>query len=694
VSAFDGIPLAPAEHFAVNVHAALYRVIVHARRLGTLGGLDGDGLFARYPFLRADLEQMAPYLPDGQGWDETASWWHAELEAWEAGAPDGAPVPPLLALTRAGLLDAPARTALVIAGLAEEDSRLGGLLADMQPSGARGATLETLARIAGADHWTLGRSLVDAGLVEPADPAAPRAQWVPRVPAGLWEAIRGHASDTPEPGMTRRRELPGLHDLVLQPAVAARVRELPAVLAREPATTLLVRGMRGGDREEVAGAVARALGRSVLRVGDEGADADTETDAWRHCGALCTALAAMPLLVLDLAPGETVTLTRPAGYHGPLAIVLAAEGGVSGPAMLRSLTLELPPEGADERRRHWEQALPGQPVGELTERFLLGGAHLRRAAAEAVALAALDRREQVGAADVRRACRSLNRQRLETLATHLEPAGTWDALVVTERTSVRLRELERRCRHRERVLDRLSPSLRGGATRGVRALFTGASGTGKTMAARILAAELGMDLYRVDLAAVVNKYVGETEKNLHRILSTAEELDVVLLIDEGDALLASRTEVRSANDRFANLETNYLLQRLESYQGIVAVTTNAADRIDTAFSRRMDVVVNFVEPGPLERREIWALHLPGDHAADLVRLDEIAERCAMSGGQIRNAALSATLLALDRDAVLTTVDVERAVAAEYAKAGAVSPLDRDGRPDPERGLESFLEALS
>jgi SpoVK/Ycf46/Vps4 family AAA+-type ATPase len=463
------------------------------------------------------------------------------------------------------------------------------------------------------------------------------------------------------------------------------------VLARERASTLVVRGMRGSDREAVAGAVARALGRTVLRV--EGESAADEA-SWRRVGPLCTALGALPLVVLDLAPGEVVTLDAPPGYCGPLAVVLAGEGGVGGSALLRSGTIELPAEAVGERARVWAAALGDQPVDEIADRFLLGAEHLRRVAAEASAIAALDRRETVQTGDVREACRSLNRQRLESLATHVAPAGTWASLVVSERTETRLRELERRCRHRERILDRLSPSLRSGATRGVRALFTGSSGTGKTMAARILAAELGMDLFRVDLAAVVNKYVGETEKNLHRILSTAEELDVLLLIDEGDALLGARTEVRSANDRFANLETNYLLQRLEAYQGIVVVTTNAADSIDPAFARRMDVVVSFVEPGPLERREIWSLHLPSGHEADPARLDEFAERCVMSGGQIRNAALSATLLALDRDGVVRTHDVERAVSAEYGKAGAVSPLDRDGQAVPERGVDAFLEALS
>jgi len=142
------------------------------------------------------------------------------------------------------------------------------------------------------------------------------------------------------------------------------------------------------------------------------------------------------------------------------------------------------------------------------------------------------------------------------------------------------------------------PAFGVDAHRGVRALFAGASGTGKNLAARILAAVLGMDLYRVDLAAVVNGYIGETERNLHQVLSRAEALDVVLLLDGGDALLGSRTEVKSANDRDANLETNYLLRRLEHYQGIVLVTTNLGDNIDQAFQRRMDVVVPFFAPQP------------------------------------------------------------------------------------------------
>jgi SpoVK/Ycf46/Vps4 family AAA+-type ATPase len=209
-----------------------------------------------------------------------------------------------------------------------------------------------------------------------------------------------------------------------------------------------------------------------------------------------------------------------------------------------------------------------------------------------------------------------------------------------------------------------------------------------------------MDLYRVDLAAVINKYIGETEKNLHRVLSTAEDLDVVLLLDEGDALLGSRTEVRSANDRYANLETNYLLQRLESYQGIVLITTNAAENIDSAFQRRMDVAINFTAPQAEERWHIWQLHLPLAHAVEPLALERIAARCAMTGGQIRNAAQLATLLAMDNPfGVLTEAHLEQAVDSEYRKAGATSPLaqrssngSRTARP--RGGVAALVDVMS
>src|SRR5690606_26138790 len=282
----------------------------------------------------------------------------------------------------------------------------------------------------------------------------------------------------------------------------------------------------------------------------------------------------------------------------------------------RSLSLNLPPPDHDARRRFWQAS--GAPVrapalDDIAARFLLTGGHIHRAAALAETYAALDGRKSVMAEDVQRATRALNRQVLETLATPLETGAGWQALIVTGAVARDLAALEARCRQREGLRVRAGAAFRGNLNRGVRAMFSGPSGTGKTLAARALAAALQMDLYRIDLASVVNKYIGETERNLNQVFSRAEELDVMLLLDEGDALMTRRTDVNNANDRYANLETNYLLQRLETYEGIVVITTNASQRIDTAFLRRMDVVVEFPLPDALERWLLWGRHLPDGH---------------------------------------------------------------------------------
>jgi SpoVK/Ycf46/Vps4 family AAA+-type ATPase len=181
---------------------------------------------------------------------------------------------------------------------------------------------------------------------------------------------------------------------------------------------------------------------------------------------------------------------------------------------------------------------------------------------------------------------------------------------------------------------------------GISVLFSGVSGTGKTMAAEIIANELELDLYKIDLSSVVSKYIGETEKNLSKIFHEAESSNAILFFDEADALFGKRSEVKVSHDRYANIEIGYLLQRLENYQGIVVVTTNAGENIDSAFQRRMDVVVSFIPPQALERWHIWQVHLPDDHGVDHDHLEEVAVRCALTGGQIRNAVLPVTLLAL------------------------------------------------
>jgi SpoVK/Ycf46/Vps4 family AAA+-type ATPase len=283
----------------------------------------------------------------------------------------------------------------------------------------------------------------------------------------------------------------------------------------------------------------------------------------------------------------------------------------------------------------------------------------------------MERREAITVADVRMAARAMNLQVLDTLATRIDGGATWTQLIVKHATGRELEVLEQRCRLREQLASTFQGTMPGGMNRGVRALFEGPSGTGKTLAARVLATELGLDLYRVDLAALVNKFVGETEKNVSRVLSRAEDLNVILLLDEGDSLMARRTDVKSANDRYANLETNYLLQRLEHYTGIVVVTTNAGQSIDSAFRRRMDSVVKFHLPDTNERWRLWQAHLPQNHAVDGAALDEIARRYELNGGQIRNVCVNAALAALSGgDGRLHLAQLRGALQAEHRKAGA------------------------
>ncbi|MEU6783126.1 ATP-binding protein [Nonomuraea angiospora] len=676
------------EHFALHYHAAAYRLIDHLRRVEGL-----DSAFGRYPFLRRHLEAVAPWLPEELGWEQAPAWWEGELPAWESTVPEGGESAlPLLALARNGGLDPGARLALMVCGLVEEDPRFGHVFADLQaPSAERRPCLDTVNAVSGSP----GAVLIRHGLVEVANREAPRASWILRVVPDLWEVLRGDGEPALAPGLLHipRREAEPIAELLVGARVADWLPQVPPLLAAGEASAVVLRGMRGSDRRRVARALAGALGRGTLEVT---AEQVTGEYGWPRIGPLATALHAIPVLVYDLYPGQAADVPALPGYAGPLLLVLGREGGLRGPAVARAVTIEIPRPSAADRLGHWRRAMNGHRCGDLeaiSDQVRLPPADIRRTAETAAAIAALDGRESVTPADVRDASRTLNRQRLDTLATRLEPAGGRDRLVVTEVAGAKLLDLERRCRHRERVLDLLGPAFGEDTGGGVRALFTGPSGTGKTLAARVLAHRLGMDVYRVDLAAVVDKYVGETEKNLHRVLSRAEELDVVLLIDEGDALLGARTEVRSANDRFANLETNYLLQRLEVYQGIVVVTTNAVANVDRAFQRRMDVVVDFVEPGPAERARIWRHHLPRVHEVPPDLLDHLAARCPLTGGQIRNAALQAALLALDADGVVRAGHLEQAIATEYGKAGAVSPLDSSGLSGRSGGVLDLLEAL-
>jgi SpoVK/Ycf46/Vps4 family AAA+-type ATPase len=266
----------------------------------------------------------------------------------------------------------------------------------------------------------------------------------------------------------------------------------------------------------------------------------------------------------------------------------------------------------------------------------------------------------------------------------------WDDLVLPADRLQRLRALGHRVRHRGLVHDEWGFAATLGAARGVVALFTGPSGTGKTMAAGVLAASLGLDLYRVDLAGLVSKYIGETEKNLARVFAAAASADVVLFFDEADALFGKRTEVRDAHDRYANVEVAYLLQRIEGHDGVVVLATNLRKNVDEAFLRRLQFVVEFPMPDRADRRRIWQRVFPAAAPLDpALDLDVLAERFELSGGSIRNVAVEAAFAAAARGCAIGPEQLRTALRHEYQKLGRVAvehPFpDSDGHASPARG---------
>ena len=263
-------------------------------------------------------------------------------------------------------------------------------------------------------------------------------------------------------------------------------------------------------------------------------------------------------------------------------------------------------------------------------------------------------------------CRAQSRPALGGLAQRIEPAATWDALVLPEAQKQLLRDIASHVRQRVCVYERWGFARQNRRGLGLTSLFAGASGTGKTMAAEVLANELRLDLYRIDLASVVSKYIGETEKNLRRIFDAADDGGAILLFDEADALFGKRSEVKDAHDRYANIEVSYLLQQMEAYRGLAILTTNLRRALDTAFLRRILFVVEFPFPDVAQRSEIWSRVLPPDAPTDGLDVTRLA-RLNIAGGSIRNIALNAAFFAADATEPLRMTHMLRATRNEYAK---------------------------
>ena len=340
-----------------------------------------------------------------------------------------------------------------------------------------------------------------------------------------------------------------------------------------------------------------------------------------------------------------------------------------------ALTIDAPSPAPDEQRALWQRALSIDPAGppalngaldRVIDQFDMDPDSIAAAAARAINDSHTDGEHPDLGSAIWQACRHCSRGGLDQLAQRLQSTATFDDLVLPAAQRALLADILAHVRHRSLVYrdwQMSGPSARG---LGVSVLFAGPSGTGKTLAAEVLANTLALDLYRIDLSQVVSKYIGETEKNLRRVFAAAAASGAVLLFDEADALFGKRSEVRDSHDRYANVEISYLLQAMESYRGLAVLTTNMRSALDSAFLRRLRFVVSFPFPGPADRAEIWRRAFPPatpTAGLDYARLAQLA----VAGGNIRSIAVAAAFLAADAGVPVGMNEVLRAAVAEYAK---------------------------
>ncbi|MFF8840802.1 AAA family ATPase [Streptomyces sp. NPDC015130] len=583
-------------------------------------------------------------------------------------------------------------------GLSALDAHV--LLAALAPDVDRGfeALYGYLNDDVGRRRATVALALDLAG-TGPLDPAA-RGRFHPAAPLLAGGLLVVEDEDRPLPGRALRvpervvahllgddsrldAELLGAGVELLQPTGAKAYRP-KAPGAAADAVTLGARVAAAGPvtvhlRERVPGAATdsvvtalRDAGRPVLRYRPERVDVTAARALLREARLRGAAVVVEPL---PTQPGPLIRVLASSGATVVLAGTEAPDPRWAPDAELLALDA---PDGATVPSDLWQRELGVADVDfdldSATAPYRLSGDQVRRAARSARTLAAF---EGTGPtlAQVQRSARLVSAPLLDSHARRVRPAVGFADLVLPEGPLGMLHELTGRARDRDRVLGEWRLRTGGGRGRGVVALFAGESGTGKTLGAEVVAGELGLDLYVVDLSSVVDKYIGETEKNLERIFVEVDRTDCVLLFDEADAVFGKRSEVKSSHDRYANLESAYLLQRLESFAGIAVLTTNLRANIDEAFTRRLDLVVDFPFPDAAQRVALWHSCLAGTPKAD--DLGEEIARCAaefeLAGGAIRSAAVTAGYLAAARGTAVTGADVRAGARREYEKAGRLVP---------------------
>jgi SpoVK/Ycf46/Vps4 family AAA+-type ATPase len=462
---------------------------------------------------------------------------------------------------------------------------------------------------------------------------------------------------------------------------------------RQPAARVLHHGPAGTGKLMLVRAIGTAFGRPVLRVAT--GELLRSPDKLEEMMARITREAALQDAIVVFRAGRLLDDTNHSALFDRF-VELACR--MRGPVVwtcqqrpswlvhsildLREVLFPSPPMQA--RVALWKQALGkdsglvvGDAIEEIAGRFVLGGEPIRRAAERTSAQVRL--RDPVSPkitiSDLTESARLMLQHRLGTVARRITPGFSWSDLLLPEDTMEGIREMLAFAKHRSFLLDEWGFDKKLPYGKGVSAILAGPPGTGKTMVAQLLAQELGYDLYLIELAQIVNKYIGETEKNLARVFDEAENSHAILFFDEADALFAKRTEVKSSNDRYANLEVNYLLQRMEAYGGITLLATNLEQGIDEAFKRRVRFSIAFELPEPPVREQLWrSMFPPQARLSPDINWKRLAERYEMAGAYIKKAALRGAARALDRGpgAEVTSADLELSAQLEYREMGRIA----------------------
>lgn len=432
---------------------------------------------------------------------------------------------------------------------------------------------------------------------------------------------------------------------------------------------LLICGDRGASREAAYVDLCRRARLTPYVL--DAADLPSVAEERKSLARLWARESALQSAALLIRVGENDNLQTLTAWLGRVQAPVAVDVAIGSPAeQLPGLRLDVPGLSDQERTDAWVDQLGDASkqlngaLERIVEYFHFDESSIRAAASTALATP-LAHGEQI--ADVAwRVCRQQGRRALNNLARRIEPRATWSELVLPDAQTGTLRQIAIHMRQRAVVNQQWGFADRYSHGHGLSALFAGGSGTGKTMAAEILARELNLDLYQIDLASMVSKYIGETEKNLRRVFDSAEESGAVLLFDECDALFGKRSEVRDSHDRYANLEVSYLLQRMDSYRGVAILTTNMRHALDSAFMRRIRFIVQFPFPDADARAQIWAGIFPALAPIQSLDFEQFAQ-LNVTGGVIRNIATHAAFLAAEEGQSIQPQHVLAASRIEYSK---------------------------